>query len=110
MEKQNLSGIVVYTIHGGEEQKQLRDSLRNKITSVFDAIQIDESTYGININAENRDAVVKKLEKICKEAQEESGLSFSNNDFVKFYYPTRKEESRDNRWIRHKVIELFDKK
>ena len=61
METKNLSGIVVYTIHGGEEQKQLRDSLRDKITTMFDAIQIDESTYGININAENRDAVVKKL-------------------------------------------------
>lgn len=99
MEKQKYSGIVVYTIHGGDKQNPLRDCLRQKITNAFTCHMIDESTYGISINAEKRTVVVERLKKLCKDAEKESNCQFLDDDFVNLYYPTRIEETDKDVWI-----------
>lgn len=96
-----LSGIVVYTIHNNDT---LRDTLRELIKGKYTAIYIDESTYGIPIQSENKKNVVKELKELSKKACKETDSKYSDNDSVCLYYPTFYENSRVNRYIKQVYI------
>ena len=100
MNTNKLSGIVVYTIHDNDE---LRNELRNAFKNIG-AESLDESTYGIPIKGEPREDTIKRLKAICKTAKKNTNSSYGENDFVTLYWPTYKEESGDDRYLKQTPI------
>lgn len=100
MNTEKLSGIVVYTIHDNDV---LRNELRNGFKNLG-AESLDESTYGIPINGELRAEVINRMKVICETAKENTNSSFCDNDFVTLYWPTNKEESGDDRYLKQTPI------
>ncbi len=96
-----LSGIVVYTIHDNDK---LRDTLRDLIKAKYTATYLDESTYGIPIQSENRQKVIDELRELCDKACTKNNSKYSGNDSVCLYYPTFYENSRVNRYIKQVYI------
>ena len=101
MNTDTFSGIVVYTIHDNDK---LRAALRNAITEQMNAIPLDESTYGISIQGDLRNTVIDKIKTSCESAELESNEDFCSSDFVKLYYPTYREETGKESYIKQVTI------
>ena len=99
MNKDKLSGIVVYTIHDNDA---LRNALCKALEDNLKAEFLDESTYGIAIQGEI-DAV-DILNSICNTVQKNSNSTFGEKDFVSLYRPTYYENTDKNRYIRQTRI------
>ena len=95
MNTDKLSGIVVYTIHDNDLRNEFHNALI-KIGAEF----LDQSTYGIAIQGENRKEVVKQLKDICTIDE----TKWNKEDFVRLYWPTFKEETDDDRFIKQTII------
>lgn len=91
---------MVYTIHDNDV---LRDELRNGFKNIG-AESLDESTYGVPINGDTRSNTIEQLKSICETAVNEAKTSFSENDFVTLYWPTYKDETGNDRYIKQTPI------
>lgn len=86
---QYISGMVMYTI----QNDKLRDYIREGIINVWGDHQLDQSTYVIHCAGISKGEVMKKLKKICEEAESKSNMSFDKEDYVVFYRATNSDDN-----------------